>query len=450
MTIQKTEVLPNNADIEKSVLGVFLIESNSFVLFGESLSQDCFHHEKNRIVFQAVEILFKKGHPIDLLTVSQEIEKLYPGKITEMAYYCTTLTRDVIDSAHMDIWSKKLIELKIARKLIEISYSTIGKVNANKDIFEVHDNLQNQLVNLISENIHGQQSDFKSVVREAIIDAEKASNNAGVVGVKTQFDFIDRNVLGLVAPDVTIIAARPGMGKTSFALSLAGNIARGGTPIGFFSFEMKAVQLVNKIFSQYLPEEVNRIRSGKLNPDQWDKLYKGADGLGKLPIHIEDSGSLTVEKIKAITKTWIIKHGIKVLFIDYLQLISPSAETKGGNREAIVSYIARHVKLIAMECNIPIVLLSQLSRESAKDEPELHHLRSSGEIEQSADNVIFLHKNEIETKKYYPNYQDGDREWAVDVLLKKCRLGSIGRRTINFNAAHNKFSDMMNERFASN
>jgi replicative DNA helicase len=436
-------VPPNNIELENSILGAMMLEPDTYILHGESLTEDCFYKPENQIIFRAIQSLAKRGLPIDLLNVYTEVKAdVNNNLLIEPAFYCTRLTNSIVGTAHAESWAKRLIELKIARELLTLSYQIIGKVNDNNDVFEIYDETQNRLSEIISSNIDSKQNDFGTVVREAIKEAETAKSNSGIVGIRTGNSFIDKNMLGLVAPDVTIIAARPGMGKTSFALNLIKQIAEQGIPVGVFSFEMKARQLVNKIFSRYLKAEVNRIRSGNLDNDEWKRLWSGASELSKLPIHIDDNGGLTIEKIKAIVKTWKIKFGIKAVFLDYLQLVKPSSEMKGGTRENIISHVARVIKQISMEENIPFVALSQLNRSGTKEPPELHLLRESGEIEQSGDNVLFLHQNFEKTMDKYPGWQDGDSEWIVDLLLKKCRLGSKGSREIIFNAAHNEFRNI--------
>ncbi|MGF7231488.1 DnaB-like helicase C-terminal domain-containing protein, partial [Arachidicoccus sp.] len=232
------------------------------------------------------------------------------------------------------------------------------------------------------------------------------------------------------------------MGKTTLALNIAINIAKNGIPVGFFSFEMKDKQIIWKILSRELGETVGSIRAGALDQSKWDLLGNNFGKLKNIPFYMNDKGFMTTTEMKAVIKTWKAKHGIEAVFIDYLQLIGASKEARGQNREAIVSGNTRDIKSMAMECNIPIALLCQLSRQGANVEPELHHLRESGAIEQDADNVIFIHMDEELTDREYPGWVEGDPEWIIKLMLKKGRLINKGNRLMILNGAHNNFRSL--------
>lgn len=438
----KLSAVPQEKELEQLVLGVFLIEKNAYALYADKLHEGCFYDFKNKIVYNAIRKLFKDGKGIDLITVAMEAKGEKNGE--DMPYYCTSLTTMVASSAHVAEWIQVLLERFISRELIKTSqwvyYSALDPAN---DVLDIYGKAQSKFSEILNKSVFSTQKSWADILKETIDDIKDASDNRqGVIGHQTKFEFIDKNMMGLVAPDMTIIAARPGMGKSTLAMDIAINLARQGIPVGYFSLEMKDRQLMTKVLSQYIPETVNNIRSGNLSKDAWSKLGNEYDNIANLPIWLNDRGHLNIEEMKAIIKTWIMKYGIKAFFIDYLQLMAPAPNLKGANRETIVSYNARFIKSICMECDLSGIVLSQLSREGGKGEPELHHLRESGAIEQDADNVVFINMNENETEIYYPGWVEGNPEWIVDIMLKKCRLGSLGKRKMIFNAAHNIFKEI--------
>lgn len=436
----KLSTIPQSVELERSILGVFLNEKDSFSLYADRLSEGHFYDLKNQIVFKAIFRLFKDGLGVDYMTVANEIIKLKSNDATP--YYLTSLTLGIGSSAHLEEWVAVLHEKYVLREVLKISQQAYyAALNPETDVFDLLSKSEKGITDLINGSMALKEHNFAESFEDVIENMKMAMNNQGMIGIKTGDDFIDRNLMGLVAPDVTIIAARPKAGKTTLALNLALSLARQGNHIGFFSYEMRDMQLIWKVISNYIGASVNDIRSGNLTPEKWEALGDKYSDIKNLPFHLS-SQFLNVFQMKAKIKSWVSKFDIKAVFIDYLQLIPSIPEYRRQNREAQVSFNSREIKAIAMECNIPIVLLSQLSREGAKTEPELHHLRESGAIEQDADNVLFLYHNEQRTDEYFPGWQEGDPEWVIDFIIKACRLGSNGRRSRILNAAHNSFREL--------
>jgi len=438
----KLSAIPADIELEKDVLGVFLLESQSFGLFADHIHEGCFFDPRNATVFKAILALFRSGKDIDTISVTNELNK--SGFNPDNAFFITSMTMRVASSAHMETWVTILQEKHIMRELLKVGqwlyYSALDPAN---DALDLYSTAEEKITRILATSFFVQDKSFGEILKETIAEIKEASENkGGIIGLQTGFSFIDHNMMGLVAPDLTIIAARPGMGKTTLAFHIALNLARRGDPVGVFSYEMKDRQLMWKTLSHFLPEVVNKIRGGSLSASQWTDIGDKYDTIGGLPIWINDRGFVNTDEMKAIVKNWIVKHGIKAIVIDYLQLVPATPEMKRMPREAIVSHNSRAIKGIAMECDIPVILLSQLSRNGAGREPELHDLRESGAIEQDADNVIFINMNDEETQKLYPGWVEGDPEWVVDWLLKKCRLGSMGRRKMILNAAHNTYKEI--------
>lgn len=431
-----------NEEIEKSVLGIILTEKDIFPLHRRRLHAGMFYNPRNAEVFSVVDALFNRGKDIDLLTVVDEIRRLKDPKTD--AYYCTVLTNQAAGSAHFETWIAILQQDYIMREITKISaWAYYSSLDLENDALDLFSKMQSKITGIISNNFFKREKLFADILKETVADMRIASEEkGGVIGLPTGDSFIDNNIKGLVPPDLTIIAARPNEGKTTLAWNLVMNVARMGTPVGFFSYEMKDRQLMWKTLSHYLPETVNKIRSGELELKTWERLSNQYNDIAGLPIYLNDNGGINVDEMKAIISSWIAKYGVKCVFIDYLQLVPPVPELRKSIREVQVSHNSRSIKSMCMEFDIPIILLSQLSRQGANVEPELHHLRESGAIEQDADNVIFLHRNEEETNRYYPGWQEGDPEWISTFSLKKCRLGSKGVRNKIMNAAYNTFRDV--------
>lgn len=436
----KLTAMPQAIEVEKDVLGVFLNEKDSFASFVDRLFEDYFHDVRNQVVFKAIFSLFKEGNGVDLITVANEVKKFKNEDITP--FYLTALQCGIGSSAHLAEWVAVLHEKYVLRQILKISHKAYySALDPQIDVFDLLSEAEKNVTDLINGSMAIKEHNFAESFDEVIENMKLAYENKGVIGVQTGDNFIDKNLMGLVAPDVTIIAARPKAGKSTLALNIALNLAKHGEHVGFFSYEMRDMQLIWKIISNYIGSTVNEIRSGDLSQNKWNALGDKYSEIKGLPFHLS-SQFLNVFQMKAKIKSWIAKFGIKAIFIDYLQLIPAIPEYRRQNREMQVSFNSREIKSIAMECNIPIILLSQLSREGAKGEPELHHLRESGAIEQDADNVMFLYNNEETTLQHFPGWVEGDPEWTVDFMIKACRLGPNGRRTRILNAAHNKFREV--------
>lgn len=435
----KLTTVPQSVELERDVLGVFLTEKDSFPLHADKLHDGLFFDIRNKIVFKAFFSLFKAGKGIDLITAWDETKKSKNEDVGPV--YLSQLQMGVASAAHLDEWIAILNEKYLLRELLKLSQKTYySALDPQNDVFDILSDLEGTVSGIMNNGIFSKEPTFAESVQDVVKNIRLAADNGGMVGIKTGDDFIDKNLMGLVAPDVTIIAARPKSGKTTLALNLALSLAKQNHHIGFFSYEMRDMQLIWKIISHYIGASVNEIRSGNLQ-DKWDVLEEKYPEIKNLPFHL-CSQFLNVFQMKSKIKSWIVKHDIKAVFIDYLQLIPAIPEYRKQNREAQVSFNSREIKAIAMECNIPIIELSQLSREGAKTEPELHHLRESGALEQDADNVIFLYHNEDTTQQYFPGWVEGNAEWTIDFIIKACRLGSNGRRTRILNAAHNSFREL--------
>lgn len=434
--------LPHNKEAEQSVLGSMLIDRDCVTAAFERLSADDFYIEANKKIFAAMQALFNRNTPIDLVTVSEELTAggvlEAVGGIQYISYLATTLPTTANIVQHIDIVCEKSLRRKLihtANDIIDKSYNTGGSSqevadNAGKLIFDaLEDNSQRGMVHI---------RDLLLQTHDNLTDMYQ--NKGKLTGAPTGFEGLDKELHGLQKSDLILIAARPGMGKTSFALNVASHAAiRGNVPVAIFSLEMSGVQLVSRLISSEMLIDSNHLRSGELEDDDWEKIAVSLNTLGNAPIYISDSTNITVSDIRARCRRLKAEKGLGLIVIDYLQLMSGS---RSESRQQEVSDMSRSLKILAKELNVPIVTLSQLSRapDQRKDDhrPKLSDLRESGAIEQDADIVLFLYRDEI----YNP---DTEQKNIAECIIAKHRNGSTGNIKMVWAGQYTKFMNLDNQ-----
>ncbi|TBR18622.1 MAG: replicative DNA helicase [Chitinophagaceae bacterium] len=427
------KVPPQAKDLEEAVLGAILIDKSAFDEVSELLKPECFYVEAHSRIFTAMQGLAVRSYPIDILTVSEELKKKGELDIVGGAYYITKLTNSVVSSAHTKSHTKIVLQKFIQRELIRISGEIIGDAyEDSKDVFDLLDDAEKKLFEITNNHLRKNFSELSTVIVDTIkrID-ELRSKNEDVTGVPTGFPSLDKITHGWQNTDFIVLAARPGVGKTAFALNLARNAARHPTKptaVGFFSLEMSAAQLVQRLLSAESEILHEKIARGKMEDHEMKQLYvRGIQPLSHAPIYIDDTAAINIFDLRAKCRRLKNKHDVGMIFVDYLQLMSGSSDNKNVNREQEISNISRNLKAIAKELSIPIFALSQLNRETEKRAdkmPQLSDMRESGAIEQDADMVIFLVRpdyNDITT-----NEQGEDIRGQVTVRIAKHRNGSTG------------------------
>ena len=412
---------PNNLDLEEVVLGVMLSMQRGVAAFVEIVKDtNVFYDPKNAIIYEAILSLYKLSQGVDLLTVSNYLRK--KGKLEEIggSAHLAFLTQKSFTTAFIEYHALILLELYVKRKSIDVGYQLVEKsYEDGVDVFEILDYSYKELDKV---------SDWLSIKQPKEIGdylTEVLKPKSERAGVPTAVRDINLKLNGYQPSDLVIIAGRPAMGKTAYALSDALHQARLGYPVGIFSLEMSARQLTARLFANYSGIDINKLAFGSLTQSEYDVAAELRSSFSKLPLYIDDEPFLTLLSLKIKAKKWVREKGVKVIYIDYLQLISNNQ--KGRTRDQEISEISRTLKGLAKELDIPIVALSQLSRgvETRGDKrPMLSDLRESGAIEQDADNVLFLYRPE-----YYgiPQWEDGlPTANEVEVIISKFRNGTTG------------------------
>jgi replicative DNA helicase len=399
------KVPPQARDLEEAVLGAIMLEKNAFDSASEVLKPECFYVDAHQRIFAAMIGLQSKSMPIDILTVVEELRKRDELDIVGGPYYVTKLTNTVVSSAHIETHCKILIQKFIQRELIRLSGEVISdSYEDSADAFGLLDVAESKLFELSNSFVKGNYEDIGNVLVQSVNRIEELRNKKDdISGVASGFRELDAITNGWQPTDLVIIAARPAVGKTAFALNLARNAAMhptNPTPVGVFSLEMSNPQLVQRILSAQSDVHMEKISRGRLEDHEMEQLYsKGVKALSEAPIYLDDTPSLNVFELRAKCRRMVSRNKVGMIIIDYLQLMSGGGENKGMNREQEISGISRALKGLAKELKVPVLALSQLSRavESRKEGnkiPQLSDLRESGAIEQDADMVIFIYRPE--------------------------------------------------------
>lgn len=427
------KVPPQAKDLEEAILGAIMLEKSAFDTVVEILKPECFYVESHQRIFTAMQGLAIKSLPIDLLTVVEELKFREELDFVGGPYYVTKLTNSVVSSANIDAHSRIVLQKFIQRELIRISGEIIGDAYEDStDVFDLLDSAEGKLFEITNNHLRKNFDDINTVLVKTIQRIEDMRNRQDTItGVPTGFTALDRITYGWQSTDLIILAARPSVGKTAFALNLARSAAlhpTKPTAVGFFSLEMSSSQLVQRILSAESEIWLEKIARGKLEEHEMKQLYKrGIDRLSNAPIFIDDSAALNIFELRAKCRRLKNKHNVGLIIIDYLQLMSGSAD-RNSNREQEISKISRDLKGLAKELQVPIIALSQLSREVEKRKegnkmPQLSDLRESGAIEQDADMVMFLYRPE-----YYDitaNEFGESNKGETHVKIAKHRNGSL-------------------------
>jgi replicative DNA helicase len=439
------KIPPQAIDMEEAVLGAMMLEKNAVNAVIDVLKPESFYKEGHQHIFRAMMTLFQATEPIDLLTVTSQLRKDGMLEIVGGAYYITQLTNRVGSAANAEYHARIVSQKFIQRELIRISAETVKNAYEDtSDVFELLDTAESNLFAIAESNIRKNYDSMTTLVSQAIKQIETAmTQKDGLSGVPSGFTELDRVTNGWQKSDLIVLAARPGMGKTAFVLSLARNVAvEFNKPIAVFSLEMSSVQLVNRLISSETEFPADKLRKGDLKAHEWQQLNSQISKLTAAPMFIDDTPALNIFELRAKCRRLKAQHDIQMVVIDYLQLMTAGGEGK-GNREQEISSISRSLKSIAKELDIPIIALSQLSRavetRGGNKRPQLSDLRESGAIEQDADMVLFIYRPE-----YYQLYQDeqgNSTEGMAELIIAKHRNGSLKDVKLKFVAHLAKFQD---------
>ena len=428
------KIPPQAKELEEAVLGAIMLEKGAFDTVVEILKPECFYADANQQIYRAMQSLANKGLPIDLLTVVEELKIKEELELVGGPYYVSKLTNSVVSSANIEAHSRIVLQKFIQRELIRISGEIIGDAYEDStDVFDLLDDAESKLYEITNNHLRKNFDDINTVLVKTIERIEDMRNrDEDITGVPSGFPSLDKLTYGWQPTDLIILAARPSVGKTAFALNLARTAALNAKkpcPVAFFSLEMSAGQLVQRILSAESEIWLEKISRGKLEEHEMKQLYKkGIERLSNAPIYIDDSAALNIFELRAKCRRLKNKHNVGLIIIDYLQLMSGGGDNKNGNREQEISKISRDLKGLAKELQVPIIALSQLSREVEKRKegakiPQLSDLRESGAIEQDADMVMFLYRPD-----YYEigtNENGESTKGETYVKIAKHRNGSL-------------------------
>ncbi|MCF8229800.1 MAG: replicative DNA helicase [Bacteroidales bacterium] len=440
------KVPPQAVDLEEAVLGAIMLEKDALTAVIDILKPEVFYKDAHRKIYEAIARLFAKSEPVDILTVTEELKNSGELDIVGGPYYITQLTNRIASAANVEYHVRIIAQKFIQRELIRISSEIIKEAYEDTtDVFDLLDKAEQGLFSVSETNLRRNYDDMQSLVKEAITEIQAAKDQeAHLRGVPSGFTEIDRVTSGWQKSDLIIIASRPGMGKTAFTLSMARNIAvEFKKSVAVFSLEMSSVQLVTRLISSETQLSAEKLRKGNLENYEWEQLNAKINNLVDSKIFIDDTPALTIFELRAKCRRLKAQHDIDVIFIDYLQLMSGTAESK-GNREQEISNISRSLKSLAKELNVPIIALSQLSRavetRGGSKKPILSDLRESGAIEQDADLVLFIYRAEY--YKIDVDEEGNSTTGMAEISIAKHRNGALKDVPLRFIAKYAKFEDL--------
>ncbi|MAZ50899.1 MAG: replicative DNA helicase [Flavobacteriaceae bacterium] len=448
VSFERGKIPPQAIDLEEVVLGAMMIDKKGVDSVIDILHPEVFYKESHQFIFESIVKLFENTEPIDILTVSAKLKTL--GKLEKAGgdYYLVQLTQKVSSSAHIEYHARIILQKYIQRSLIRISSEIIeDSYDETKDVFNLLDTAESKLYDVTQGNIKKSTETAQSLVIQAKKKIEEISNKDGLSGIPSGFLELDKLTSGWQPSDLVIIAARPGMGKTALTLSMARNMSVSkNIPIAFFSLEMSSIQLITRLISSETGLSSEKLRTGNLEKFEWEQLNVKVSALENAPLYIDDTPSLSIFDLRAKARRLSSQYGIKLIVIDYLQLMTASVSNKNGNREQEISTISRNLKALAKELDIPVIALSQLSRavetRGGSKRPILSDLRESGAIEQDADIVSFIYRPEYYKIDEWDDEERTPSAGQAEFIVAKHRNGGLDNIRLKFVTSLGRFENI--------
>ena len=436
------KVPPHDLEAEQAVIGSMLTDKDAVISAIETLSDEDFYREDNRLIYSAIMNLYNRGEPIDIITLKSELSSMGKFEAVGGLEYLAELPEKVPTTANVDKYIKIVEEKSTLRTLIKTANEliTLG-YDPTQEVEELMDNAEKKIFGVMQNRAQKSYSSMKDILVDTFTELEELYNRKEhVTGVPTGFIDLDYKTAGLHGSELILVAARPAMGKSAFALNIATNAAvRAKTPVAIFSLEMSKEQMANRILCSEALVDSNKVRTGKVEDDDWTKLAEASGILSEAQIFIDDTPGISIMEIRAKCRKMKLEKDIGLVVIDYLQLVQGSNK-RAGSREQEIAEISRSLKILAKEINVPVIALSQLSRapeQRPDNRPMLSDLRESGSIEQDADIVMFLYRDD-----YYN--QDSDKKNVAEVILAKHRAGSTGTVELAWLGSFTKFANLEN------
>lgn len=441
---------PQAIQLEEAVLGALMIDREAFGAVEDTLTVDCFYREDHKAIFQAILTLTAKSLPVDILTVSEELKRT---SANVEPYYPVELTNRVASAANIEYHSMILKQKAIQRRQIDVCQTGLRSAyDETNDPFETLEKLEREVFNISNSLFQRSAQSIGQYAIEAVKMADAAASKKGMSGIPSGLTTVDQQTGGWQNTDLIILAARPGMGKTSFAMQCALHAAQNGFPTLFFSLEMSGAQLAQRAISQRINNNVQAMRTGKLTDRDWQDIKDAAEWFQDLPLYIDDTGGISISELRSKARKAVAAKGVKFILIDYLQLMTDKSVSKGANREQELSGISRQLKALCKELNVPVIALSQLSRavetRGGSKRPQLSDLRETGAIEQDADAVVFLYRPE-----YYGIFEDecgASLKGQCEAIFGKHRNGAVGTcaENLGFDGSCTRFYNLSETQYA--
>ncbi len=451
LSIADGKMPPNALDFERLVIGTFLIDKKGLDHSIDLLTPEVFYDPRHQVIFSTILKLYEGNQPVDLMTIIQDLKKDGRLNLAGGDSYIIDLTMGVSSSAHIEYHVRVILEKYILRSLINVSANVIDAAyKESTDVFELLDKAEQSFFEITNGTIKKGFDTANSLVKQAIDTIKSLKDKEGLSGVPSGFRDVDKETGGWQNSDLIIIAARPAMGKTAFLLSMARNIAVGHKiPMALFSLEMASVQLITRMIASETRISSEKLRKGTLDDEEWQRLFSNVSELENAPLYIDETPSLSIFDFRAKCRRLVMQHGVRLIMVDYLQLMTAGGGGKGtGNREQEISMISRSLKAIAKELNVPVIALSQLSRSVETrpgKRPQLSDLRESGAIEQDADIVSFIFRPEYYKITVWDNDEEGQEtstENQAELIIAKHRNGATADVRLSFLKHFAKFGDI--------
>lgn len=436
-------ILPHSMEAEQSVIGSMIIDSEAITAASEILTGDDFYSRQYGILFETMVEIHEGGYPVDLVILQERLrEKDVPPELSSLEY-----VRDLINavptSANVKHYANIVSEKAMLRKLIRLNEEIANNCYSGKESLEfIMEDTEKRVFELLQRKDSGEFVPIRTVVMNALDKIESASKSKGsVTGIPTGFTDLDYRTAGMQPSDLVLIAARPSMGKTAFVLNIAQYVAfKKNLPVMIFSLEMSKEQLINRMFSLESSVDAQKLRTGQLNDQDWERLIESANIIGKSKLMIDDTPGISISELRSKCRKMKLEMGLSMIIIDYLQLMTGNGRSESRQQE--VSDISRALKAVARELNVPVLALSQLSRAVEKRDdkrPMLSDLRDSGAIEQDADVVMFIYRDD-----YYN--RDTERKGVSEIIIAKQRNGPIGTVELAWLPEYTKFANLERKR----
>ena len=434
------KVPPHDVEAEQAVIGSMLTDKDSVISAVETLKDEDFYREDNKVIYGAIMNLYNRGEPVDIITLKDELVSLGKFEAVGGLEYLAELPEKVPTTANVDKYIKIVEEKSMLRTLIKTANELIVLgYDQTQEVEDIMDVAEKKIFNVMQRKNQKGYSSMKDILVESFTQLEELYNRKQhITGVPTGFADLDYKTAGLHNSDLILVAARPAMGKSAFALNIASYAAvKANVPVAIFSLEMSKEQMGNRILCSEAMVDSNKVRTGKIEDEDWAKLAMASRELSESQIFIDDTPGISIMEIRAKCRKMKLEKNIGLVVIDYLQLVQGSSK-KGGSREQEISEISRSLKILAKEINVPVIALSQLSRapEQRPDHrPMLSDLRESGAIEQDADIVMFLYRDD-----YYN--EDSEKKNIAEVIIAKHRAGSTGTVELLWLGNYTKFANI--------